>query len=43
MDNAGYVKGSKTKNQRELEYSLSAISNLTKIKPNGTKSLKVAC
>ena len=40
MDSAGYVKGSKTKNQRELDYVLSAISNMTKINPNGTRKFK---
>tara|TARA_Y100001972_G_scaffold78352_2_gene95225 strand:+ start:537 stop:2153 length:1617 start_codon:yes stop_codon:yes gene_type:complete len=40
MDSAGYVRGSKTKNQRELDYVLSAISNMTKINPNGTRKFK---
>ena len=31
-----FVSGSKTKNQRELEYSLDVINNLTKLKKDGT-------
>jgi hypothetical protein len=35
MDSAGYVAGSQGGNQPEIEYALNALSNLTKLKPNG--------